>query len=458
MNYKYEHAVVACARWERSYIVEWVEYHLSLGFDHIYLYSNDDDFEEIFPVLLPYIRSEKPLVTLKHYPYLGQQAFIYRHFLQNFRHQTRWATFIDIDEFLNLRGATIKEFTDRYDEDVFSIYFNWIYFGTSGFKTRTNKSVLRSYNKRCNIIHPYTKNIFRTAFVRDEMLEIEALHAKHFWHGWYKFATGGGRVINVINENMINYYDNFPDAAIAFLAEDGRQEKIMSVAIIHHYCMRSEEDFQIRVDRGTVGNFTGQVMWAEVRRNGRYIDILNEINAVEDNSLVNYWDKRAQSSHDIVVVPPARGANLAESAAATQSSVSQWSRDPSSLEADAAGVLRGHPTGTYSHSTSEERSPWWQADLQHTCDITELRVFNRLDEPGAIKRLRSLVIEISGDGIHYDLIHSHDWEVPIGGVDGNPLIVRLEAPVRARLVRLSLQETTLLHLDKVQIFGTYSEA
>ena len=40
---QYETAIVACARWEMPYITEWIIYHLNLGFDHIYIYCNDDD-------------------------------------------------------------------------------------------------------------------------------------------------------------------------------------------------------------------------------------------------------------------------------------------------------------------------------------------------------------------------------------------------------------------------------
>jgi len=36
-NYKYKKSLVSCARWENQYIVEWVNYHKSIGFDHIYI-------------------------------------------------------------------------------------------------------------------------------------------------------------------------------------------------------------------------------------------------------------------------------------------------------------------------------------------------------------------------------------------------------------------------------------
>ncbi len=50
----HKYSIVACARWERNYIVEWMQYHFLLGFDHIYIYSNDDTLM-IFFVLLPYL-------------------------------------------------------------------------------------------------------------------------------------------------------------------------------------------------------------------------------------------------------------------------------------------------------------------------------------------------------------------------------------------------------------------
>ena len=35
-------ALCAIARHEEDYLAEWIDYHLALGFDHIFIYDNDD--------------------------------------------------------------------------------------------------------------------------------------------------------------------------------------------------------------------------------------------------------------------------------------------------------------------------------------------------------------------------------------------------------------------------------
>src|SRR6202012_3377326 len=70
---KYAFSLVACARWEETTIQEWVEYHKSIGFSHIYLYSNDDDPNPLFRAVAPYTYGPDPFVTFMHWPIRGQQ-------------------------------------------------------------------------------------------------------------------------------------------------------------------------------------------------------------------------------------------------------------------------------------------------------------------------------------------------------------------------------------------------
>jgi hypothetical protein len=78
---RYKYSLVATARWEENDIVEWIQYHKSVGFDHIYIYSNDDDPYPTYRVIESYIYGPNPFVTFRHYPKRGstkpQQADIY---------------------------------------------------------------------------------------------------------------------------------------------------------------------------------------------------------------------------------------------------------------------------------------------------------------------------------------------------------------------------------------------
>ncbi len=99
----YRAVLVACARWEEDSIVEWLEYHRALGFEHVYLYSNDDSPETLYRRVLPYVLAESPFVTYLHWPRVGQQIPMYLDFLRRFPNVSEWASFLDIDEFFVLK-------------------------------------------------------------------------------------------------------------------------------------------------------------------------------------------------------------------------------------------------------------------------------------------------------------------------------------------------------------------
>ncbi len=111
-------SIIACARWETRYIGEWLTYHRAIGFDHVYLYCNDDDPAEFYAAVLPFCQGPTPFVTFHHFPYAGQQQHIYHHCLRTHGEETEWALFLDIDEFLNVRHAnSIQPFLDTVPAD-----------------------------------------------------------------------------------------------------------------------------------------------------------------------------------------------------------------------------------------------------------------------------------------------------------------------------------------------------
>src|SRR4051794_4275193 len=113
---KYKYSLVACARWEQEDIVEWVQYHQSIGFDHFYIYSNDDNPITLYKRLAPFIHCKNPIVTYFYWPKLGEQLPMYLHFLANHKDETAWAAFIDIDEFLVFKHSNnVRVFMSEFE-------------------------------------------------------------------------------------------------------------------------------------------------------------------------------------------------------------------------------------------------------------------------------------------------------------------------------------------------------
>ena len=148
--------------------------------------------------------------------------------------------------------------------------------------------------------------------------------------------------------------------------------------------------------------------------------------------------------------PLPRRVNLARGKPAVQSSVCYYSfgRTP---EDDAAGAVSGLLTGYYQAHTALEWQPWWAVDLQRCCLVDEVRIYNRLDE--AACRNARLSLMASNDGKSWTTLMTREQPTPFGGLDGRPLIWRVDEPVRARYLRIQLPGQESLQLDQVQVFG-----
>ncbi len=289
---KFRFALAACARWETPYIVEWLNYHRAIGFDHVFLYCNDDDPAELYAQVLPFTEGVSPFVTFNHHAGQGEQQQMYRHFLRNYLHQTEWVGFLDIDEFLRLPALqTIATFIGGFDPAVDCVLFNWIFFGPNGHKTPPAGPVLANYTRRSESIHPYTKYIAKASvFTGSKILDPEAGHG--FWHSLHDMLPAPIRVVNVLGEDAKNYYDGFPDQPSSMINQWEMKSRLLNTAIIHHYAFRSEQAFWDRSARGLAGAFKLQTIWRELAEGDGFSAFLDSVNATEDLRLAEFWQAR----------------------------------------------------------------------------------------------------------------------------------------------------------------------
>lgn len=449
---KYKFVLVASARWETDSIMEWVAYHRALGFEHIYLYCNDDDPVGLYEVLAPLLAARDPFVTFVHYPHQGMQGRMYKRFLANAAHEAEWACFLDIDEFLALKGApSIEEFMAPYEPLCDVLYFNWAMFGPNGFHERPPGSVLLQYFRRETSLNAYTKIIFRPEALNLPLLIAEG--ETGFWHKLEpRFGKARLRQINVIGDLMDDYYSDFPKSCRAYLDQGDRQRRMLATAVIHHYAFRSANDLRRRLDRGIEGDFGGQGVFRDVVDGGDLRGFLTRFDEVEDRFLCGIWSRFLDRAWQTNALSRPRGPNIALGKPASQSSVSQWSREPSA-ERDAARVVSGRLSGWYNCHTDLEDGPWWQVDLGASQHIREVRIFNRAGPPEIMARTSHLALLLSDDERtwHEALVKRDDGLV--GGIDEGPLIWVAEGTVSARFVRVQLLGRNYLHLDQVEVYG-----
>lgn len=159
---KYTISICAIFKNEAPYMKEWIEYYLLIGIDHFYLYNNnsEDDYKSI---LQPYI--DKGLVTLIEWPDIPGQISAYKNWYENYRYETNWCTFIDLDEFLcPIKDVNIKDWLKKHNKyPLYAIY--WKMFGTSGIiEPDKDKLVIEQYTSSWDKFATSTKIIYNTDY------------------------------------------------------------------------------------------------------------------------------------------------------------------------------------------------------------------------------------------------------------------------------------------------------
>lgn len=106
-------AVCVISKNEDQYLLEWIEYYKSIGFDNIIFYDNNEynNFNQ-YNIIKSYIDSG----FIKYHDYknmhnCSQQHLAYVDCLRNYKNTFDWVAFFDIDEFLVLKEHnSIKDF------------------------------------------------------------------------------------------------------------------------------------------------------------------------------------------------------------------------------------------------------------------------------------------------------------------------------------------------------------
>lgn len=229
-------AVCCIAKYENKYLKEWVDYHLELGFDQIFIYDNNNlDGEEILPVLRSYDKVE--IVDCR-----GKTSYqdpAYTDFYNAYGKQFDWIAFIDVDEFITFSKEsgihTIKEFLARFGEEVQIVHLNWMCYGDSGIvELEDNYSVL----ERFTVPMDYDKKV-QYDFPEND-------HVKSIIRGGMDI---GNRTIHVHTPKDYDYY--VVDARGEKCENDYFKPYDFSVAYIRHYVTKTIFEWLMKLSRGT---------------------------------------------------------------------------------------------------------------------------------------------------------------------------------------------------------------
>lgn len=219
---KYYLSVVAIAKDESEYINEFIEYYKLLGVDHFYIYDNDSAVP-----LSKTLQKHRAYVTVDTITGKSKQMDAYRHYLYNYGHDSRWAAFIDLDEFIVPKTKyKLSDFLKGYEHaDGFGI--NWMIYGDDNHQVKPTGLVTENYTRR-----EVNQNIHIKSIVYPN--KVQEPESPHFFK-----LKPGSTYIDARN-NPINGPFN--------------QNPSIDLIQINHYYTKSVEEFVKKAERGRADN------------------------------------------------------------------------------------------------------------------------------------------------------------------------------------------------------------
>lgn len=159
-------SVCAIVRNEAPYIGEWIEFHRLVGVERFYLFddgstedtrlvihkhSQGDIVWRLFKFADRFICPEKVEFRATH------QINAYNRFIAEYRDETQWCAFIDVDEYLyhavhdDIRDPLFEEAGAR---GAAALFVNWLIFGSNGHATKPPGLTIEGYTQRAALGMP----------------------------------------------------------------------------------------------------------------------------------------------------------------------------------------------------------------------------------------------------------------------------------------------------------------
>ena len=203
-------ALVCIAKNEDHYINEWVNYHLKIGFDNIFIYQNDWE-----------CGIDNPKVTKIIFNGDSKQIPSYNDFIQRYKSDYDWVAFFDVDEFLVLKKHNnINEFLIGYNQYP-GVGVNWVMFGNNNLESVTDDySLVKRFTKRQIGVDPHIKTILNLRHSRNVSMSVHNP-----------------------NKPIVDSHLNEIDGPFNSKGND-------EIIQLNHYFCKTKEEFKLKCERG----------------------------------------------------------------------------------------------------------------------------------------------------------------------------------------------------------------
>ncbi len=230
--------VLATARNEGPYLLDWIAYHQSIGFEHLFLYTNDnqDGSDPLLAAL-----AAGGAVTLVHNEngqVLSPQEKAYAHALTVLPQilDYRWTAVLDLDEYLAFDAEMfdgIGDFLGFHEtQPVDAVALCWVLHAGLPGETWSEASPMVRFPRRMSTVDQHVKSLFRT---------------RQFWYSQPHFpsATLDAPFHYRTQDGGVHHHPGVP-GRIAALAEAPAANQ----AWINHYILRTGDEALWKWSRG----------------------------------------------------------------------------------------------------------------------------------------------------------------------------------------------------------------
>lgn len=216
-------AICLIASNEEYYLDEWLDYHLGIGFQHIYIYDNSNDLGNGWLDRRPRLEGK---VTVNYYPGEDKQGAAYQHCGQNYLlGKYRWVGLFDADEYLVLKKhSNVVSFLSEYCKKG-SISLSWQLHSWNGRLQYSPEPV----TKRFQGMHSVDQHV-------KTISSVDAVDWSQVPHPHHTFLIEGYRQLDTKGNEIAPKWQNlrFPsDVAVFF----------------HHHC-KSHKEYIAKRTRG----------------------------------------------------------------------------------------------------------------------------------------------------------------------------------------------------------------
>lgn len=269
--------LLASARNEGPYLLDWLSYHLSIGFEHVFLYTNDNT--DGSDALLAHLARHGIITWVRNTrgEKLGVQEKAYAHALTVLPDilDYRWTAVLDLDEYFCAAPAifdNVAGFMAMHEaQPVDAVALSWLMFASRIGEPYADAPVSQRFAWRTNDVNAHVKSIFRT---------------RAFCHSQphYPYPTMSASFNYRSQDGGFHHHPGVQDRIPAFSANPAAEQ-----GWVNHYFLRTAPEALWKLARGNAAWIEGEEererpVFAEfVTRT--FLDLARPENLVEDRRI-----------------------------------------------------------------------------------------------------------------------------------------------------------------------------